>query len=172
MPLVGIGELAHLLKRDPKAIRFAVERGRITRRPDGLFDADQAMAEWQVNTLHERGHSNRKVVEMRPAPDLALENERSDKASDSAKARAAVQIYEARLKKLRYEEKAKNLVPTRDLADAAYRTVSCLKEACMNIPARVAAQLAILTDQARGYAIIEAEVIAIFTDFAEGRMIP
>jgi hypothetical protein len=37
MPLVGVAELARLLKRDPKAIRFAVERGR---------DADQAMAEW------------------------------------------------------------------------------------------------------------------------------
>jgi hypothetical protein len=44
MSLIGIGELAHLLKRDPKAVRFAVARGRITRRPDGLFDADQALA--------------------------------------------------------------------------------------------------------------------------------
>jgi hypothetical protein len=58
MPLVGIGELARLLNRDPEAIRFAVQRGRITRRSDGLFDADQALAEWDANTLHERGHDN------------------------------------------------------------------------------------------------------------------
>ena len=38
MALVGIGELARLLKRDPKTIRQAVQRGRVTRRPDGLFD--------------------------------------------------------------------------------------------------------------------------------------
>jgi hypothetical protein len=172
MPLVGVAELARLLKRDPKAIRFAVSRGRITRRPDGLFDAEKALAEWKANTLHERGHDNRNgtVTEMQPASDLPLEHERPAQASDYAKARAAVQIFEARLKKLRYEEKAKNLVPARDVADAAYRTVSCLKEACMNIPARLAAQLAIESDQARCYAILEAEVIAIFTDFAEGRI--
>jgi hypothetical protein len=170
MPLVGVAELARLLKRDPKAIRYAVERGRITRRPDGLFDADQAMAEWEANTLHERSHSANRVLEMTPANDLPLENERIAKASDYAKARAAVQIYEARLKKLKYEERAKNLVPARDVADAAYRTVSCIKEACLNVPARVAAQLALESDQARCYAILEAEFIAIFADFAEGRI--
>jgi hypothetical protein len=107
---------------------------------------------------------------MTPANDLPLENERPAKDSGYARARAAVQIYEARLKKLRYEEKAKNLVPARDVEDAAYRTVSCLREACMNIPARLAAQLALESDQARCYAILEAEVIAIFTDYAEGRI--
>ena len=35
---------------------------------------------------------------------------------------------------------------------------------------RVAAQLAIETDQARCYAILEAEFIAIFADYAEGRI--
>ena len=76
MPLVGVAELARLLQRDPKAIRYAVERGRITRRPDGLFDTDAVLAEWETNTLHERSHSANKVFEMAPATDLALENER------------------------------------------------------------------------------------------------
>src|SRR6516225_4371861 len=102
MPLVGVAELARLLKRDPQAVRFAVSRGRITRRPDGLFDVDQAMAEWEANTLHERSHSANKVLEMAPPNDLPFENERPAKSSDYAKARAAVQLYEARLKKLKY----------------------------------------------------------------------
>jgi hypothetical protein len=170
MPLVRIGELAHLLKRDPKAIRFAVERGRITRRPDGLFDSEQAVREWRANTLHERSHSANKVLEMAPANDSPLENGKPAKACDYARARAAVQIYEARLKKLRYEEKAKNLVSARDVEDAAFREMSCLREAFMNIPARLAAQLAVETDQARCYAILEAEIISIFTDYAEGRI--
>ena len=170
MPLIGIGELAHLLRRDPAAIRFAVSRGRITRRPDGLFDRDQALKEWESNTLHERSHSAKKVLEMGAANDLPVENERPAKASDYAKARAAVQIYEARLKKLKYEERARNLVQARDVADAAYREMSCLREALMNIPARVAAQLALESDQARCYAILEAEFIAVFTDYAEGRI--
>ena len=89
-----------------KAIRFAGSRGQITRRPDGLFDADHALAEWEASTQHERGHNNRrKVLEMQPATDCPLENERPATASDYAKARAAVQIYEVRLKKLRYKDK-------------------------------------------------------------------
>ena len=103
MPLVGIGELGHLLKRDPKAIRFAVSRGRITRRPDGLFHRDRALKEWEYNTLHERSHSAKKVLEIAAANDLPVENEKPAKASDYAKARAAAQIYDARLKRLKYE---------------------------------------------------------------------
>jgi hypothetical protein len=159
------------LKRDPSAVHYAVRMGHITRRPDGLFELEKVLVEWQANTLHERGHDNRhKVLEMQPAPDLPLENERSAKASDYAKARAAVQIYEARLKKLRYEEKAKNLVSARDVEDAAFREMSCLREAFMNIPGRLAAQLAAESDEARVYAILEAEFIAIFTDFSGGRI--
>ena len=173
MPLVGIGELARALRRDPKAILVAVNAGRVTRRPDGLFDLEKAMAEFEATTQNERGHDNRNghnLVEVQPSSDLPLDHERPARSSDYGKARAAVQIYEARLKKLRYEEKAKSLVPARDVEDAAFRTVSCLREACMNIPARLAAQLALESDQARCYAILEAEVIAIFTDFAEGRI--
>jgi hypothetical protein len=169
--LVGIGELARHLKRDSAAVHYHVRMGHITRRPDGLFDLDTAVAEWEANTQHERGHNNRtNLLEMQPAPDLPLENERPAKSSDYAKARAAVQIFEARLKKLRYEEKAKNLVSARDVEDAAFREMSCLREAFMNIPARLAAQLAAESDQARCYAILEAEIISIFTDYSEGRL--
>jgi hypothetical protein len=169
--LVGVAELARHLKRDTAAIYYHVRMGHITRRLDGLFDLDLAVAEWEANIQHERGHDNRtNVVEMAPSPDLPLENERPAKSSDYAKARAAVQIFEARLKKLRYEEKAKNLVPARDVEDAAFRTISCIREACMNIPARTAAALAAETDQTRVYAILEAEIIAVFTDYAEGRI--
>jgi hypothetical protein len=171
MALVGVAELARALKRDTAAVYYHVRMGHITRRPDGLFDLETAIAEWEAATQHERGHNNRtNIVEIQPAPDLPLDNERPAKSSDYAKARAAVQIFEARLKKLRYEEKAKNLVPARDVEDAAYRAISCLREACMNIPARTAAALAAETDQARVYAILEAEIIAIFTDYAEGRI--
>jgi hypothetical protein len=40
----------------------------------------------------------------------------------------------------------------------------------MNVPARAAAQVAIEAAQARCYAIIEAEIIAVFSDFAEGQI--
>jgi hypothetical protein len=181
MPLVGIGEMARLLKVDPAAVRYAVKRGRIKQRPDKLFDSASVIKDWDDTTIHERGHNNRtpNVVEMAPAgpvsaepdpPDLPLNGERPAKSSDYAKARAATQIYEARLKKLRYEEKAKSLVLARDVADAAFQTMRCLRDACMNVPSRVAAQVAAESSTERCYQILESEIASIFQDFAEGKI--
>jgi hypothetical protein len=176
--LVGIGEFARLVERDPKAIRNAVKLGRVTQRPDGHFDTETALAEWRDNTLAEKGHNNRtaRVVQMTNPPeaeepaDLPLNGERPAKGSDYAKARAATQIYEARLKKLRYEKMAKTLTPAQDVADAAFQSYRCLRDACMNIPSRMAAVMAVETDPERCYQLLEIEIINVFSDFSEGKI--
>lgn len=177
MALVGIGEMARILERDPKALRQAVKSGRITQRPDGLFDTTTAIAEWQASTNHENGHNNRtrKVLEMAAPPAVSdagelPATEHATKGSDYAKARAASQIYDARLKKLRYEERAGNLVPARDVEDAAHKALTVIRDACESIPSRVAAQLASETSVERVYQILEAEIYAVFNDFAQGKI--
>lgn len=192
MPLLPIGEMARLLQVDPGAVRYAVKNGRIKQRKDGLFDSATVIEDWNTNTLHEKGHRQsrrRKVVEIAgkppvdtsvtpevPAaaepdpPELPFNGERAAKPSDYAKARAATQIYEARLKKLRYEEKAKSLVQARDVADAAFQTMRCIRDACMNVPSRVSAQVAAENSPEKCYQIIENEISAIFSDFAEGKI--
>ena len=68
--MVGVAELARLLKRNPKD---PVRRLTLPdyKAPGGLFYADQAVAEWEAATLHERGHDNRSnVLETAPANDL------------------------------------------------------------------------------------------------------
>lgn len=67
MPLVGEVELARVLKRNRMAIRKAVTAGRITQRPDGLFDLDAAVAEFNENTHHEKGHNNRSADSAGPS---------------------------------------------------------------------------------------------------------
>ena len=122
MPLVSEVELAKVLGRDRMAIRAAVRNGRLTQRPDKLFDLDQAVQEFQDTTHHERGHNNRSARTLNPAPatgtlpeiptpEIPLPQE--TKSTAYVKARAGTQIYEALLKKLRYEERAKHLTPTR-----------------------------------------------------------
>lgn len=178
MPLIGIGEFARLVERDPKAVRNAVKNGRVTQRPDGLFDAESALAEWNNNTMAEKGHNNRtKVIEIDKQPDaesdsadLPLNGERAAKGSDFAKARAAAQIYEARLKKLKYERMAKSLTPAQDVADAAFQSYRCLRDACMNIPSRLAGLVAVETDIERCYDLLEKEIVAVFADFSEGKI--
>jgi len=189
MALVGIGVIARMLERDPKAIRNAVRSGRITQRPDGLFDTDVVMAEWEANTNHElgrKGRPNKNVVQMAspldpvtnvlasapvdPLPRDEELAEKNTKATDFAKARAASQIYDARLKKLRYEEKAGNLVPARDVEDAAHKALRCIRDACLSIPSRVSNQIASETNAERIYQLLEKEISAVFEDFAEGKI--
>lgn len=180
MPLVTELELARALKRNQTAVRLAIETGRITQRPDGLFDLEQALQEFADTTQHEKGHDNRSRARVQPisesggvlpdipAPEIPLPAETQSRAY--AKARAGTQIYEALLKKLRYEERAKNLTPTADVENARFTEFRTLREACLNIPSRIAALLATETDVERCQQLLEAELISIFQAFADGKL--
>jgi hypothetical protein len=177
VPLVDELTLARNLKRDRRAVRLAVEQGRLTQRPDGLFDLDIALQEFADTTHHEKGHNNRSRVSRAlptgalpdiPAPEIPLPTE--TKSTAYAKARAGTQIYEALLKKLRYEERAKALTPTADVESARFTEFRVLREACFNIPSRVAALLAGETDIARCQALLEMELNTVFNAFADGKL--
>jgi hypothetical protein len=170
MPLVNEAQLAKALKRDRKAVRLAAEQGRLTRRPDGLFDLDQSIQQWEETTHHEKGHNNRatKMPADIPVPEIPLRAE--TRSTDYAKARAGTQIYEALLKKLSYEKKAGNLTPTQDVENARFTEFRILREACFNIPSRVAAIVAGETDVERCQQLLEAELHSVFNAFAEGKL--
>jgi hypothetical protein len=181
MPLVGELELARALKRNRTAVRLAVETGRVTRRPDGLFDLDQALREWAETTQHEKGHNNRSAGPRAvPAelpgglPDLATPDiplpTAETKSTAYATARAGTQIYEALLKKLRYEERAKHLTPTADVESARFTEFRTLREACFNIPSRISALLAGEPDVARCQQMLENELTNVFAAFADGKL--
>lgn len=185
MPLVTAVELAKALHRDAAAIRVAVKSGRITKRADGLFDLDTAIQEFNKTTHHEKGHHNRSggktlsevfadedrkagTLPEIPSPDIPLPQE--TKSTAYAKARAGTQIYEALLRKLRYEEKAKHLTPTADVENARFTEFRTLREACFNIPSRIAALLAGESDVARCQQLLEDELSSVFEAFADGKL--
>jgi hypothetical protein len=176
MPLVTEVELAKILNRDRMAVRMAVKNGRITQRDDKLFDRDEAVQQWNETTLHEKGHNNRAPAARPvgnlpadiPTPDIPLRAE--TKSTDYAKARAGTQIYEALLKKLRYEERAKHLTPTADVETARFTEFRILREACFNIPARIAAKVAGETEVEKCQQLLESELNSVFNAFAEGRL--
>jgi hypothetical protein len=176
---VGEVELARVLNRTRQAIIAAAAVGRISRRPDGLFDLDEAVKQFQDTTHHEKGHNNRSrsAASMKqgpvalpdiPSPEIPLPTE--TKSTAYAKARAGTQIYEALLKKLRYEERAKNLTPTADVQNARFTEFRTLREACFNIPSRIAALLAGESDTVRCQQLLEAELTSVFTAFADGKL--
>ncbi len=169
MPLVDELGLSKALNRDRRAIRLAEASGRITKRPDGLYDLDEATKDWLETTHHEKGHNNRtlKMPGEIPSPDIPLRGE--TRSTDYAKARAGTQIYEALLKKLRYEERAKNLTPTADVENARFTEFRILREACFNIPARVAGLLQGQSVE-RCQQILDDELTRIFNAFADGKL--
>lgn len=169
MPVITEAELAKVLKRDPMAIRKAVRDGRVTPRADGMFDQDAAVQEWMDTTHHEKGHNNKlhQLPDL-PTPEIPLPNE--TKSTAYAKARAGTQIYEALLKKLRYEERAKNLTPTADVESARFTEFRTLREACFNIPSRISALLAGENDPAKCQQMLEGELTSVFQAFSEGKL--
>jgi hypothetical protein len=183
VPLVTEIALAHALKRNRMAIRLAVQAGRITQRPDKLFDLESAMQEFADTTHHEKGHNNRSggktlaevfaaenghALPEIPSPEIPLPTE--TKSTAYAKARAGSQIYEALLKKLRYEERAKHLTPTADVESARFNEFRTLREACFNIPSRIAALLAGESNVGRCQEMLESELTNVFAAFADGKL--
>jgi hypothetical protein len=168
MPIVTEAQLAKLLKRNRTAIRQAAANGRITRRPDGLFDSEQAIQEFEASTLHERGHNNKKQpVEI---PTAEIPNASQAKGTDYAKARAGSMAYDALLKKARYEKLIKNLVPVTDVEDAATQNYQILRGACENIPLRIAPQVATESSIERCQQILEREIAQVFNAFSDGTL--
>lgn len=182
MPLVTDVELAKALGRNLTAIRKAQESGRITKRADGLYDLDEAVAEFNATTHHERGHNNRSAATKTAKKSIVPIGELADistpetplpeeiQSRDYAKVRARREAYQALLTKLRYEERAKNLTPTVDVENAGFAEFRTLREACFNIPSRVAALLAGESDVARCQQLLEVELTNVFQAFSDGKL--
>lgn len=201
--LMGITEYARHRGVSLPAVQHAVKAGRITRRPDGLIDTDQADREWEQNTDHNKAHFEQRGVPKKrngqgPAPPAATGHvqagrhraathavrhaeqdaaelgsaERLATGPDFSKARAAKEIYEARIKKLDYEERLGNLVSRKSVEVEAFTAFRILRDACFNIPDRVSAQIAAETDGTVVYEILMVELRRAFEEFANRESSP
>jgi hypothetical protein len=182
MPRVKQAELARALNRNAMAIQVATRAGRITRGEDGLYDLDEAMAEFHATTHHEKGHNNRsgpagggaKPVEfsgkLPEIPNADIPKPDETRSTAYARARASTQVYEALLKKTRYEERVNNLTPTADVENARFQEFRTLREACFNIPSRVAPLLAGESNIAACQQLLEDELRKVFDAYAEGKL--
>jgi hypothetical protein len=200
--LMGITEYARHRGVSLTAVQLAVKRGRITRRADGLIDTDQADREWEQNTNHAQaryGPRQKKTEGEGPASSTAATGhiqagrhraathavrhaeqdaaelgsaERLATGPDFNRARAAKEIYEARIKKLDYEERLGNLVSRKSVEVEAFTAFRILRDSCFNIPDRVSAQIAAETDTTTIYEILMLELRRAFEDFASRESSP
>ena len=166
-----------------QAVQYAIKAGRIQRSDEGKIDSDQADADWERNTMHSNARYGPKPPKKEggPAPSHSAKAKAAEAAADLSsgerlatgpdysKARAAKEIYEARLKKLDFEERLGNLVSRQEMELAAFNRFRVLRDACLNIPNRIASQIAAESDPAIVFQILEDEVRLVFDNFSEAR---
>jgi hypothetical protein len=156
-----------------QAVQYAVKSGRIKRDANGMIDSEQADADWQRNTLHtnaRRGPRKKVVAEAQErAAETASELGAPDRlaaAPDFSKARAAKEIYLARLTRLEFEKRQGNLISRAEVVTATANQFRILRDACFNIPNRIAAQIAAETDPVTVHELLEAELTRIFEAYS------
>jgi hypothetical protein len=168
-----------------QAVQYALKAGRIHRDTEGKIDSDRADQEWQRNTLHSNarygpkpprnGHagaaSHAARVKSSQEAEAFAEPERMGQSLDYSKARAARELYEARIKKLDFEERSGSLLPRRAVELAAFNRFRVLRDACFNVPNRLSAQLAAEPEASAIHDLLEAEIRQIFEEFADGKLV-
>jgi len=181
---MSITEYARHRGCDLKAVQYAVKTGRIQRGEDGRIESEQADKDWEKNTDHTRARygPRRRNVRAEGVPSWAAQQhaqgeaaafadpQRQAGATNFSQARAAREIYEARIKKLEFEQMQGNLVSRRGMEVAAYNRGRIIRDAMMNIPNRIAAQLAAETDPATVHEQLEAEIRTVLEEFAGGKL--
>jgi hypothetical protein len=95
-----------------------------------------------------------------PAPDNEPPLSGGSSAS-YASARAIKEGYEARLKKLEYDEKSGKLIPADRVKSDCFKAGAVVREALLNMPARLGAELASLTDAFEIERVLRQEVHAV-----------
>jgi hypothetical protein len=159
MALLNVTQYARHRGCRKAAVEFALERGRIQKNADGLIDSEQADRDWEANTDHRQARpgpkppktSHRKPVESAPPLEerQALQTEiASGGTLNFANARALRELYAAELLRLDYETKQATLMPRSQVEGATFDVYRVVRDGLLNIPDRIAAQLAVETNSA------------------------
>ena len=138
----------------PEAVSKAVRTGRITTVTDEkgrrAIDPEVADREWQANTnVAHKTTPTRAEAAGETAP--AQQNEGGERelgagAVTYQKSKAMREAYMARLAGLEYQERLGKLISADKVKISAYNTARVVRDSILNIPDRIAAELASETD--------------------------
>ena len=169
MPEMGLNEYARHRGIGDAAVQFALKQGRIQRNENGKIDSDQADQDWEDSTSP--SHSLRGQMGGRPPQGEAKTAEPQPKAQQVyMDSRAVREQYAARTAKLDFEAKQKTLVSRQEVNLWLGHYMTILRNACEQIPNRLAGQLAAEQDPDLVYQILDKEIRAIFERFSNGRL--
>jgi len=169
------------------AVAKAIKSGRITIGADGKIDPALADAQWSANTDETKplnsvsgNPQHRRPTGAPPTPGAGTDPEpRSEpmqavggddlpkvKGTGYTQARAVREGYEARLKKLEFEEKSGKLVNADEVRVAAFNAARKVRDAFFSIPDRIAPILAGTDDAKEVHRLLTEEIRIVCTNLS------
>lgn len=133
----------------PAAVFDAIDKGRLEtsleKKESGryLIDIDAADAEWAANTDSGTGS----LAHMKNRPKVEATETADDQPITYAEARAQHERFKARLAQLELEQREGTLVEAEASRREAFRVARLVRDSLLNIPDRVAGELAAETNQ-------------------------
>ncbi|MEG1112888.1 MAG: hypothetical protein RSE65_19465 [Hafnia sp.] len=146
MAIVSKSEFARRKGISPAMVTKLCVSGRIPVLKSGKLDFDKADAAYEDTrqvgrevsaTNGKRGRSSAEQPEL-PPDDAGLANGTSGVAAQYNKAKTAEKVYQAKLKKLEYEEKEGSLIAKDTVADDAFLAASELRSRLFSVGPRAA----------------------------------
>lgn len=157
MALVNLSEYGRRRGVSAEAVRRAIQSGRlknaVSRDAKGnpKIDPDIADQEWDANTADNRGWNARENAKKTAEKDTQV-------SGTLNQSRAIKEAYLARLAKLEYEEKSGKLVPVADVRNEAFKVARIVRDNMLNIPDRLAAELAACEDPIQVHKLLTDEI--------------
>lgn len=167
MPAVTLITQAEYARRrgcDPTSVRDAIRAGRITL-IDGKIDPDVADVQWARNSRARVG-SGQRAAEPPAAP--AGDDLTAPRLLTYEEARRRRELAEAQKAELQLAELQGDLIRTADVRAAYAKRAAGLREALLQIPARLAAVMAAETDQAKCHDLLQSELHQVLAQITEG----
>jgi hypothetical protein len=140
-----------------EAVRRAIKSGRlkdsVSRDEKGnpRIDPDIADEEWAANTSDNRGWNARENAKKTADTDMKV-------SGTLNQSRAIKEAYLARLAKLEFEERSGQLVRADDVKNEAFKSARVVRDSILNVPDRIAAQLAAETEPGAIHIILTEEL--------------
>jgi phage terminase Nu1 subunit (DNA packaging protein) len=145
-----------------------VQQGVIVRDANGQIDEDAAVA-----ALAARREPAKPLRRGRPATDLAMSGQGSEALSTlMLKSRIKTEVERGKLAELDRKQREGELVERRDVEEAAFSNARNVRDALMNIPARVSSLYATETDPQKIHQSLEDEIRKVLIDLVSKRANP
>ncbi len=118
------------------AVRKAIKQGRISVLKNGKIDPEVADREWENNSNPAYQYANEEKQNTKPE-ESSHETSSRDIGVSFQQSRAIREAYEARLKKLDYDQKSGKLIPISEVQVEAFNAARLVRDRILNVPDKV-----------------------------------